>query len=44
VIFYVGGLAGVLERDGALDRAGGTVAAWPVPKTCRASSIATSMV
>ena len=36
------GLAGQGERDGGPDRAGGAVAACPAPKTCRASSNATS--
>ena len=38
-----GSLAGDLERDGALDGAGGAVAGLPVPKICFASSIAISM-
>ncbi len=37
------GLAGELERDGPLDGAGGAAGACPAPKTCRASSIATSI-
>ena len=37
------GLAGDLERDGALDGAAVRLRACPVPKSCFESSIATSM-
>ncbi len=38
------GLAGDPERDGTLDGRGGAVARLPVPKTCLATSVATSML